>query len=128
MQAISTEATLVCPIPPRVESVPNHRFVAMLKGARKRLWDGRGVCSLGGQYICYSLPNLSGMENLCHLKEDIEDRLGESIAFDAWLEKQGVPNNVRHEDDEDGVLGTVSVQAARLRWIDQLIEEFGGTP
>lgn len=116
------------PLPPRVESKPNPKFVAMLKGAREALWRGRGRHAYGREYICLSLPDMPGTEDLADLQEAIEDRLQGRLSFDGWLTKQGVPSHSAHEDDADGVFGTVSMQAARLRWIDQLIEEFGGTP
>lgn len=126
--------TLPIPDPFHVNDRPE--YVAILKGAREYLWDGRPRTRRSpkkSMYICVAIEHyVSATDDRSHLepiKQEIASRLitrdtngDECIvfcnsSFDGWLK------------NTHGILAmSTVVQEARFRWLDQLIVEFGGQP
>ena len=115
------------PIPEPRPVVSRPDIVEVLRDAKKHLWDGD--CSKEAErYICHQVSRLvDGFELRDEIVEAIEDRLSPCCSFDGWLLRvHGVFSNDRMEWDGGGEVGARSLQAARQRWLDQLIVEFGG--
>lgn len=119
-------------IPPREEREPNPVFVELLKDAIKDMWDGDGAKQLQSrtqcryEFICDALENLQDSypaDAITSLQDCITQSLGASsyagwmmrrVARDAWISFSETPD------------AQMRIQAARLRWMKQLIEEYGG--
>lgn len=117
------------PIPRREERVPNPKFVQLLKGAKVYLWDGKDMSDLRthGKYICSAV----GMYSVHHDRTvvvNLMHHIGQSLGmsdpttdtYTKWVSREFGYNS------RELAIATPGVQAARLRWLNQLIEEFGG--
>lgn len=119
------------PIPRRQERAANPAFVAILKDVKTLLWDGVDpeTRPFSPMFICEAIDESCGPDSsdAVALQHDIGASLGDSsggISYGVWLfdtlgqaiwEAQIRRSNSRAQ-----------IQSGRLRWIDQLIEEYGG--
>ena len=118
------------PIPAPKPTTPNPNIVALLVKAKGLLWDGTWSYScIGGptQYVCHAIIEAAGDDGMD--KPDVSDAIahiadclfdeeyGGTTAYTGWLYGQ----EVVIDDYTD-----VQIPAARQRWIDQLIQDFGG--
>ena len=113
------------PLPPPIQCEPDPLIVQALLDAKAALWRGEpGTQPRPNwrKYIC-----LAGEEGpaTAHMERAIAERLnatrqkaGRSLTpnFDNWVDE--------HKEDATDQ----ERQDARLRWIDQLVVEFGGQP
>lgn len=122
------------PIPFYEVRVPNPVFVRILIEARKILWDGVSPCrKYNDRYICYAASEAARCVNIDPaVPKALQDCIAQSLggaqlalpvfnhwvstrmSKDAWDEFSRLPD------------AQAQIQAARLRWLNQLIEEFGG--
>ena len=106
------------PIPAPIECPPNPDYVELLKKARAHLCDGGSWTPPGfTTFVCWAVEFAAHRGPTWGLPEEIERRLYPEGEYRTWLRKQ-------HGIKIDG---SRSVQAARLRWINQMIVEYGGT-
>lgn len=118
------------PIPAPRPTTPNPNIVALLVKAKDLLWDGAG--NYNGfegptQYICHAIIEASGDDGedkpdvsdaIAHIADYLfNEEYGGTTTYIGWLYAQ----DVVIDDYTD-----VQIQAARQRWIDQLIQDFGG--
>lgn len=115
------------PIPAPRAIVNRPDIVQVLQEVKKHLWDG-DRSKHSERYICHQVSKLVVDYDLQEaIVEAIQDRLSPCRSFDGWLcLKHCISSNDRMELDEGIVTGARSLQAARQRWLDQLIVEFGG--
>lgn len=109
------------PIPPRRKVAPNNRIVNALKEAKTILWDGKGDRKHGQEFaICYatSFKTLNDKEEFYRF---VQESLDDYAFYRSWLSRQS------ETDQELLTYSHEYVQAGRLRWVDQMIEDFGGT-
>lgn len=130
----ATPHTTLVPIPEPLPTVNRPDIVEVLKAAKSLLWDGRTESYSDEAYICYAAACACGENDrlVTEIATAVEARLGgfHGIAFDSWLLSQHriASDYDTEQDHANGVIGSLSLQAARHRWLDQLITEFGGTP
>lgn len=110
------------PIPKRVwVSSPDPVKARMLKESLDLLWDGTDVHTRVHEYICNALSDTKTAQTNYlernELKKSINIRIEGYGSFRTWLHNQ----NVQLFDSPD-------LQAARRRFVLQMIEEFGGAP
>lgn len=118
------------PIPAPRPTTPNPNIVALLVKAKDLLWDGTG--NYNGfegptAYICHAIIDASGDDGedkpdvsdaIAHIADCLFDaEYGGTTAYTGWLYNQEVVID-DYTDDQ--------IQDARQRWIDQLIQDFGG--
>lgn len=123
------QALTLLPIPAPLPTQDRPDIVEVLREVKKHLWDGD--CSKEDErYICHQVSKRVADRDLRdEIIEGIEDRLRPCISFDGWLTvEHDVLSSDQMEWDEGGKAGARSLQAARHRWLDQLITEFGGNP
>lgn len=116
------------PIPPREEREPNPTTVALLIRARELMCANRINCHM----ICGALYNARWITG--GKKTDgadallaIEDGVAPYRFYCNWAEEQLLSTGLV----DQGTIASLTradYTAGRLRWIDQLIEEFGGVP
>ena len=119
---------LPIPAPRPTQADPN--IVALLGKAKGLLWDGTGgyyIPEGPTQYICHAIIEAAGDDGedkpdvsdaLAHIADCLFDGdVGGLTTYTGWLYDQ----DVVIDDYTD-----VQIQAARQRWIDQLIQDFGG--
>lgn len=112
-------------LPARMASEPDAGLVEMLLDAKANLWRGdSGTRPLPSwkEYIC--LASDSGTRTL---QAKLEDEVNRRLV--AYREPGTNPANLNFQvyiDDTypNNDFDAATVQAARLRWIDQLVEEF----
>ena len=112
------------PLPPPIQCEPDPLIVQALLDAKAALWRGEPgtyPAPIWRKYICLAGNNPGSAA--AHMEAAIAERLNatrphESCTpnFDTWVD-------ARKEDATDQ-----ERQEARLRWIDQLVVEFGGQP
>ena len=120
------------PIPAPRPTTPNPNIVALLERAKGLLWGGTDVYDMIAgptQYICHAIIDAAGDDGedkpdvsdaLAHIADCLFDEdVGGCTAYVGWLYNQDVVI-----DDYTDV--QIQIQAARQRWIDQLIQDFGG--
>ena len=115
------------PLPPPIQCEPDPLVVQALLDAKSALWRGEpGTYPAPSwrKYICLAAEVVVGPAT-AHMERAIARRLnatrkpedyGFSPNFDTWVDEH-------NEDATDQ-----ERQEARLRWIDQLVVEFGGQP
>lgn len=110
------------PIPYRRKVAPNSRIANALKELKPRFWDGKGDRPYSKEWaICYGIQLLR-LSDKAEFRDYVARTLDDYAFYTGWLSKQ---------PDTDRELMTLSpayVQAGRIRWIDQMIEDFGGPP
>lgn len=118
------------PIPPRAEREANPEFVELLKGAKLYLWGGNDMEKLLRTHtkrICSAIDSYGTAHNravIASLKDDIYNSISVATqvnTYTKWVEQQ------HGYDALELAIETTEVQAARFRWLNQLIEEYGGT-
>lgn len=114
------------PLPPPIQCEPDPLIVQALLDAKAALWRGEPGTEprpSWRKYIC--LASEVGGPATAHMERAIARRLNATRHleyctaepnFDTWVDE----HNVDATDQER--------QEARLRWIDQLVVEFGGQP
>lgn len=119
------------PIPESKPQQANPDAVRLLTAARALLWDGRrdNCAALGWKahrYICHAIAAAGRSQPA---SEDLVDWLIEHIgdclsmpwsdtsSYEGWLGTLPNPPDYNYQ----------GLQAGRLLWIDQLIQDFGGT-
>lgn len=109
------------PIPQRRKVAPNKRIVSALKEAKTILWNGKGDRKHGQEFaICYSasFKTLNDREEFWSF---IALSLDDYAFYRTWLGKQP-------ETDQELLTSSHEyVQEGRHRWVDQMIEDFGGS-
>ena len=112
------------PLPPPMACEPDPLVVQALLDAKAALWRGDTEQALPRwtRYICLAASSTPHSAALL-LEDALDRRLSQDDddwrpcrSFDTWVDK--------HELDATDA----ERQAARLRWIDQLVVEFGGQP
>lgn len=116
----ATPSRVILPIPQRRARGKQPDIVDLLVAARARLWNGsqehRGYLN---RYICdaiYSSCCSSQEFEVSNVLSAIHDGIYPVFTYEAWLKDA---YNRQHDD-------VLDIQAARLRWVNQLIEEYGG--
>lgn len=116
------------PIPALRERAANPVFVQLLNDVRKRLWRGDSTPSCARAatrytgYICLLIVGSSGGNAAgVELQRDIHESLGAFETYVDWVFNESKTLDPLHVTSED-------IQTAKLRWIDQMIVEYGGTP
>lgn len=123
-----SSAMVEFPIPPREIREENPAFVEILRGARQLLWGGAAWAPGMNQYryicraISHSTPNREHGEVLIH---EIGDTIGYHRTYESWL---GMQRCTTKHFYGTGFDFDMAVQDARRRWVNQLIEEYGGVP
>lgn len=118
------------PIPAPRPTTPNPNIVTLLVKAKDLLWGGMSPYNWfkgPTAYICHAIIEASGDDGedkpdvsdaIAHIEDCLfDEKHGGTTTYDGWLYTQEVV-----VDDYT----TVQIQAARQRWIDQLIQDFGG--
>lgn len=114
------------PLPPPIQCEPDPLIVQALLDAKAALWRGEpGTWPAPSwrKYICLAADRVGPAS--AHMERAIARRLNATRQpedwasepnFDTWVDarKEGATDQERQE--------------ARLRWIDQLVVEFGGQP
>lgn len=90
------------------------RFVALLREAKEKLWDGLTNRHGKEQYICFAITGDGAAPS--HLKDEIHRRLEGYASLGSWLEIR-IGRHLEH-------IPTPQLQAHRLAWINLMIEEF----
>lgn len=118
------------PIPAPHPTRANPNIVALLERAKDLLWGGTDVYDMVArptQYICHAIIEASGDDGedkpdvsdaIAHIADCLfDEEYGGTTTYIGWLYNR----DVVIDDYTD-----VQIQAARQRWIDQLIQDFGG--
>ena len=114
------------PLPPPIQSEPDPLIVQALLDAKAALWRGEPgtyPASIRHRYICLAGGN-TGRVTAC-MERAIERRLNAPRPHD---ERTPNPNFDTWVDEHKEEATDQERQEARLRWIDQLVVEFGGQP
>lgn len=111
-------------LPARMASEPDAGIVEMLLDTKANLWRGDTPKPLPSwkEYIC-----LAGDSGTRALQAKLEDEINRRLAAYREPGTAAVYMNFRvYVDDAypNNEFDAATVQAARLRWIDQLVEEF----
>lgn len=113
------------PLPPPIQCEPDPLIVQALLDAKAALWRGEPGTQLGPSWRKYICCCLGSDAAATAAEVAIAERLNATRPhesrtpnpnFDTWV-------NARKEDATNQ-----ERQEARLRWIDQLVVEFGGQP
>lgn len=109
---------------------PNPKSVELLLGARDYLWDGR-LGEPKTQFICHAIQDFvmttgGGMGDACPIFSDIQQSMMRNgwrlSTYERWLVAV-------HQWDEHAIASqSEKIQAARLRWMNEMIVGYGGTP
>ena len=114
------------PLPPPIQCEPDPLIVQALLDAKAALWRGEPgswPSPNWRKYICFAGDNPGSAA--AHMEAAIARRLNATRqpedcvpnpSFDTWV------------DDHNEDATYQECQEARLRWIDQLVVEFGGQP
>ena len=114
------------PLPPPIQCEPDPLIVQALLDAKAALWRGEPgtyPAPIWRKYICLAGDNPGSAA--AHMEAAIAARLNatrqpedyySNPSFDTWV------------DDHSPDATDQERQEARLRWIDQLVVEFGGQP
>ena len=112
------------PLPPPIQCEPDPLIVQALLDAKAALWRGEPGTQplpIRRKYICLAADNPGPAD--VHMGRALARRLNATRpdptpipSFDTWVDEH-------NEDATDQ-----ERQEARLRWIDQLVVEFGGQP
>lgn len=109
------------PIPDKITVEPNKFIVAALKHLKTRLWDGKSDRKHYQEWaICLGIQLPKEHKDIFNAY--VAKALNHYAFYAGWL---------AHQPERDGNLAAVCneyIQAGRLRWIDQMIEDFGGSP
>lgn len=130
-QRTKLELPTELPTPLREVRGVNPIFADALREAMQVTSDGVDPTKLPTyrRFICHALEAYDGpLASQCvqSLQCDIMRSLGKSISYHNWVSQQVDPrlwDKLVDVPDE-----MVHIQAGRIRWINQLIEEYGGTP
>ena len=114
------------PLPPPIQCEPDPLIVQALLDAKAALWrGGPGTLPLPirRKYICLAAEAVGPAT--AHMERAIARRLNATRQPEDWASEPNFDTwvDARKEDATDQ-----ERQGARLRWIDQLVVEFGGQP
>ena len=114
------------PLPPPIQCEPDPLIVQALLDAKASIWRGEPGTEPSPswrKYICLAADNPGPAA--AHMERAIAKRLNATRPHD---ERTPNPNFDVWVDDHNEDATDQERQEARLRWIDQLVVEFGGQP
>lgn len=114
------------PLPPPIQCEPDPLIVQALLDAKAAIWRGEpGTQPLPSwrKYICLAADRVGPAS--AHMERAIARRLNATRLPEDWTSE---PNFDVWVDEHNEDATDQERQEARLRWIDQLVVEFGGQP
>lgn len=114
------------PLPPPIQCEPDPLIVQALLDAKASIWRGEPgsrPAPSWRKYICLAGDNPGPAA--AHMEAAITERLNAARSYDT---PTSLPNFDAWVDEHNEGATDQERQEARLRWIDQLVVEFGGQP